>query len=66
MSAFTAKNEARKEGRATTPREVWKNARTLRKSVGGAFGRQSKQFWKAASMGTQGEAIAGGVGDSPK
>lgn len=66
MSVFTEKNEARKEGRSTTPREVWKEARTLRKSVGGAFGRQSKQFWQSASRGTAGEAKNGGVGDAVK
>lgn len=66
MSAFTEKNEARREGRATTDRETWKVARTLRKSVDGAFGRQSKQFWRAASQGTAGAAKSGGVGDSVK
>lgn len=66
MSAFTEKNLARKEGRSTTPREVWKEARSLRKSVGGAFGRQSKQFWQSASRGTHGEGRNGGIGDSVK
>lgn len=59
---FELKNDLRKAGRARVGRAAYAEARKFRQAVGGAFGRQSKQFWKTASVGTAGENLKGGIG----
>jgi hypothetical protein len=63
---FAAKNAARKDGKSRTSRAAYREARSLRQGVQGAFGQQPKSFWKAASVGTQGESIDGGVKESKR
>lgn len=65
-SPFAEKNAARKDGKARTTRNAYREARSLRQGVNGAFGQQPKSFWKAASVGTQGEFIDGGVKESKR
>lgn len=49
---FRVKNERRRDGRASVRRDEWRDARALRQSVGGAFGRAPLAFRVAASVGT--------------
>lgn len=59
-SPFAAKNQARRDGRATTTRTAYREARALRRAVNGTYGQLPRSFWAAASVGTRGESIDGG------
>lgn len=54
MTPFTEKNQARRDGKATTPRAAYREARTLRRGVRGAFGKRSPEFQERAAVGTRG------------
>lgn len=54
MNPFTEKNQARREGKATTPPAAYREARTLRRGVAGAFGKRPPEFQERAAVGTRG------------
>lgn len=54
MNPFTEKNQARRDGKATTPRAAYREARALRRAVHGTFGRLAPEFQERAAVGTRG------------
>ena len=54
MNPFTEKNQARRDGKATTPRAAYREARALRRAVRGAFGTRPPEFRERAAIGTRG------------